>query len=363
MSSPELKPISWDTKLNCVSVIDQTILPEELKFVTICDHYMMADAIKQMLVRGAPLIGISGAFGLVLAIKNNEDFDQAYKTLIETRPTAVNLKWALDEMKAVYERLKVEDKNKDEIFNALLAKATEILEDDKNRCIQMSEKAADYIEKLFEDKLNKGEGLRVMTHCNAGALATAGYGTALGVIRTLQKRGLLHMVFANETRPRMQGSRLTVWELSYDNIPVTLNCDNSVAYLMQSSSIDLVVVGADRITANGDVANKIGTSQVAIMAEHFDIPLIVAAPESTIDRNLESGKEIPIEFRSANEISHINGKSCTVDDKQKDYGNVEYFNPAFDVSPNELIHKIFTENGEFMTENYQKDKNLALSKS
>jgi methylthioribose-1-phosphate isomerase len=325
----QLSPLLWDDQRQIAKVIDQRLLPYELKYLEINTVEQMANAIKEMLVRGAPLIGIAAAFGMVLAAKNNNDLLNADKILRSTRPTAVNLMWALDEMQAILKMAKLDDKKN--IFERLLQKALWIQEDDLARCKAIGEQGLALLSK-FKKKL------RIMTHCNAGALATAGYGTALGVVRSLFANNLLEIVYANETRPRQQGARLTVWELDYDGIPVILNTDNMAGYLMQQGLIDAVIVGADRITANGDVANKIGTYSLAVLAKYHRIPFYVAAPKSTFDYSIQNGSEIVIEQRSSIEVTHINGINCSVE-------NIACVNPAFDTSPRDLITAIITEDG------------------
>lgn len=320
----ELRPLIWNADKEIVKLIDQRALPYELKYIEISTPQEMAQAIKDMVLRGAPLIGIAAAYGMALAAKLGEDLSATDKLLRSTRPTAVNLMWALDQVQGLRN------------YQEILAKAHWILEDDIARCKAMSKHAAEYIKTKHGKKK-----LRIMTHCNAGALATGGYGTALGVIRTLFQKGLVAMVYADETRPRQQGSRLTAWELAHDGIPVTLNTDNMAAHLMKQGLVDLVVTGADRITSNGDAANKIGTYGLAIVAKHHNVPFFVIAPESTVDRTLNSGNDIPIEERCYSEVSHINGESCTAAQ------GVSFVNPGFDVTPRELIEAIFTENGLF----------------
>lgn len=340
----------------------------------------MAFAIKDMIIRGAPLIGIGAAFGMAMAARDAVDLDEADKVLRATRPTAVNLMWALDECKKVifaeaHERPACSTADSEVLYNKLLEKANWILEDDIARCKEMSRVGMEYIKNKF--KLTKSESvslgsqvqglrepqggaskfananesehnaaigfpkLRILTHCNAGALATGGYGTALGVIRSLHEEGLVEMVYSDETRPRQQGSKLTAWELAHDGIPVTMISDGMAAHSMKQGLIDLVVVGSDRITANGDAANKIGTYQVAIAAQYHQVPFFVAAPHSTIDMSLEHGDLIPIEERDPSELHTINGGLVTASE------GVNFFNPGFDVTPNALIEAIFTEKGLF----------------
>ena len=379
----ELKPIIWCDETQEVNLIDQRLLPYELKYLSIKNHSEMAAAIKDMVLRGAPLIGISAAYGMVLAVRNlNEELKETERSSYEifdfilaelqkadhelrsTRPTAVNLMWALDICRKTISSFfnsYLEDNGFEEghkinvndvlhsLYEELLELAHWILEDDIKRCKAMGDFGAEYIKEKFKDKISKGKKLKIMTHCNAGALATGGYGTALGVIRSLHRDGLVEMVYSDETRPRQQGSRLSVWELAYDQIPVTMNTDNMSAHLMKQGLIDLVVTGSDRITANGDAANKIGTYQLAIAANYHKIPFYVAAPMSTVDKSLAHGDLIPIEERSYEEVSHINSKACTFIKSAEDtnFGEVKFVNPGFDVTPNELIEAIFTEEGLF----------------
>ena len=377
LSNPTtIKPLTWNEDKELVEVIDQRLLPAEFKIIEITSSEEMAFAIKDMIIRGAPLIGVGAAFGMALAAKSGEDFCEADKLLRGTRPTAVNLHWALDQIQEVLKSCELDDR--ETIYKKILAKAKWILEDDIERCFRMSEHAANYIkENIFNrlleklpdarlarnvkaeltpssmmtshDERNAADGtlqlvarkLKIITHCNAGALATGGYGTALGVIRTLAAENLIEIVYVDETRPRQQGARLTAWELAHDGIPATLVTDNMAAHIMKVHDVDCVIVGSDRITANGDAANKIGTYGLAIIAKHHNVPFFVIAPESTVDRSLSHGDLIPIEERHHEEVSHINGKSCTA------AKGVGFFNPGFDVTPHELIEKIFTENGAF----------------
>jgi methylthioribose-1-phosphate isomerase len=244
--------------------------------------------------------------------------------------------WALDEIQSVIKNSA--NTEKEFLSQELLKKAKSIHTEDYLSCKKMSEIAADYIKNKFGRKK-----FRIMTHCNAGALATGGYGTALGLIRELFSEDLVEMVYSNETRPRQQGSRLTAWELAYEGIPVTMLSDNMAAHCMKQGMIDFVIVGADRITANGDAANKIGTYQVAIVANFHNIPFYVIAPESTIDRTLASGDLIPIEERDSAELHTINDQLVTAS------AGVDFFNPGFDVTPNALIEAIFTEKGLYRT--------------
>lgn len=381
-----LSPLLWNEENSFLSLIDQRALPYELKYIKIHSHNEMAEAIQDMVVRGAPAIGIAAAYGVVLAAQSllaNLDsklqfkdksldlvgrlrsyFNQVDKLLRSTRPTAVNLMWALDRQKKVikealkkFSETQSLDKSNFEsleiaIFEKTLEEAKSIHQGDIDRCKKISEVGANYIKGKFAQRISEGKKLRIMTHCNAGALATGGYGTALGVVRKLHEEDLVEMIYSNETRPRQQGARLTVWELAYDQIPVTLVADTSSAHMMKEQMIDLVIVGSDRIAANGDLANKIGTYQLAISASYHDIPFYVAAPMSTVDMSLKSGGEIPIELRSSEEISHINAQPCTVIeslDGKSELGesSVGFYNPAFDVCPAALVEQIFTEDGLF----------------
>lgn len=332
-----MQALYWNDEKQSVMVLDQRELPYREVWIEIKTYTEMAKAIQDMLLRGAPLIGIAAAFGMALAAKDKADLCIADKILRETRPTAVNLMWALDQVQDLLQSIIMDEPQS--IYQKILRKAKWIQQDDLNRCKAMSEHACAYLKNKFSNKLYQGYKLKVLTHCNAGALATGGYGTALGIIRSLHEANILEMVFANETRPRQQGSRLTAWELAYEKIPVTLNTDTMPAYLMQNSMIDCVIVGADRISLNGDCANKIGTLQLAIVAKYFDIPFFVAAPKSTIDYSIQTGSQIVIEQRDYSEINMINGKLCTPSK------GVNFINPGFDVTPNYLIEAVFTEDG------------------
>lgn len=329
-----LSPIQWNNERNIVEIIDQRLLPYKLEWLEIKSVKEMAQAITDMALRGAPLIGISAAYGMALAVKEGMNLTQADQILRSTRPTAVNLMWALDEIQSVISTALPEN-----LFNAVLERAKTIHREDFESCKKMSEIAAEYIKNKFGKKK-----FRIMTHCNAGALATGGYGTALGLIRELAQENLVEMVYSNETRPRQQGSRLTAWELAYEGIPVTMLSDNMAAHCMKQGMIDFVIVGADRITANGDAANKIGTYQVAIVAKFHQVPFFVIAPLSTVDQKLASGDLIPIEQRDPAELHTINNQLVTAS------SGVEFFNPGFDVTPRELIEAIFTEDGIFRLE-------------
>ena len=325
-----LKTIEW--KDNSVIMIDQTKLPNSLEYVTYTDYNQVANAIRTLVVRGAPAIGVSGAFGLALAaLQSNakekdqliQDLKTAKKILFETRPTAVNLSWGLDKIMKITEQCKTVS----EIRDNVIAKAKEMAEDDVNINKKMGKNGAE----LFQNNDT------IMTHCNAGALATVGYGTALGVIRATNESGKNIKVIATETRPVQQGSRLTAFELKHDGIDVSLIPDTAVGYTMANGLVNGVVVGADRILRTGHVFNKIGTYQVATMAKQHNIPFYVAAPLSTFD--LKSNPEnVVIEQRKASEVTGI-GDTKTAPD------GIDVINPAFDMTPPELISGIITENG------------------
>lgn len=325
-----LKTIEW--KDNTVIMIDQTKLPNELVFVKYTDYRQVADAIRNMVVRGAPAIGVSGAFGLALAALQSKaktkesllaDLEKARKVLFETRPTAVNLAWGLEKIMNVAK----EGNDVSEIKKTVVEAAKQMAEEDIETNMKMGKNGA----ALFENNDI------VMTHCNAGALATVGYGTALGVIRATKESGKNIKVIATETRPVMQGSRLTAFELKHDGIDVNLIPDTAVGYVMSKGLVTKVIVGADRILRTGHVYNKIGTYQVAIMAKQHDIPFYVAAPLSTFDLKSKP-EDVIIENRKASEVTMIAGKKTAPD-------GIEVLNPAFDLTPPELITGIITEAG------------------
>jgi len=325
-----LRTVEW--KDNSVIMIDQTKLPNSLEYVTYNDYNQVADAIRTLVVRGAPAIGVSGAFGLALAAlqsdakeKNQliQDLEKAKKILFETRPTAINLSWGLEKIMKIAEQ----GKTVSEIRDTVIVKAKEMAEEDININKQIGKNGAE----LFQDNDT------IMTHCNAGALATVAYGTALGVIRATNESGKNIKVIATETRPVQQGSRLTAFELKHDGIDVSLIPDTAVGYTMANDLVNGVVVGADRILQTGHVFNKIGTYQVAIMAKRHNIPFYVAAPLSTFD--LENKPEdVTIEQRKASEVTGIGDKKTAPD-------GIDVINPAFDITPPELISGIITENG------------------
>jgi methylthioribose-1-phosphate isomerase len=328
-----IKTLEW-TEAG-VRFIDQTKLPTEEAYVTCKSYEEVADAIRTMIVRGAPAIGVAAAMGVALGTLQSSaktmpelerEFDTVCNVLAGTRPTAVNLFWAIRRMRDRFEQLRAQPLEK--IRQELVAEAQRMLVEDIAANEAMGKHGA---------VLMPSSG-GVLTHCNAGALATAGYGTALGVIRAAVESGKQIQVFADETRPFLQGSRLTAWELMKDNIPTTLIADNMAGAMMRLGKIDAVVVGADRIAANGDVANKIGTYTVAVLAKEHGIPFYVAAPISTVDLNTTDGSKIPIEQRASTEVTHLAGKQIAPD-------AVRVENPAFDVTPSKYVTAIITERG------------------
>lgn len=333
----QVHPIHWQD--NQVSLIDQTFLPNEFKLKKINTAQEMAQAIKTMVVRGAPAIGVAAAYGIFLGsreIKETDSKDLFLQKLAliaqmlgETRPTAVNLFWAISRMMEV---AKNTQGTIDKIKERLFLEAQMIQLEDIETCLSIGEQGLSILPQSPE-KLN------ILTHCNAGALATAGYGTALGVIRSAWSNGRLNRVFADETRPRLQGAKLTVWECVHEGIPVTLLTDNMAAHCMKQGLIHAVIVGADRIAANGDTANKIGTYGLAVVSQKHNVPFYVAAPLSTIDFSLATGALIPIEERNPEEIYRI-GDTLLCPEK-----GVDFYNPAFDVTDAELITAIITEKG------------------
>jgi len=316
-----------------IDLIDQTLLPQQVKVLHIYKLEELEEAIKTMRIRGAPAIGIVAGYGVVLGIQNlfisgrlnREAIDEVFRRLSDTRPTAVNLFWALNRMKKVIDTVGIQDGQR--LVDALLQEAQSIHGEDKDLC--------ERIGKLGAEILPEGG---ILTHCHSGALATGGIGTALGVIRTAHQTGKSLHVYVDETRPLLQGARLTAWELMQLGIPVTLICDNMAASLMTQGKINAVVVGADRIARNGDTANKIGTYSVAVLANHHHIPFFVAAPSSTIDQNISDGSHIPIEERNPSEVRGF--KEITWAPNE-----VPVWNPAFDVTPASLISAIITESG------------------
>jgi methylthioribose-1-phosphate isomerase len=325
-----VETIEWTA--DGVVMIDQTRLPLHEEYVTCRNYEEVATAIRDMIIRGAPAIGVAAAMGVAIgvqyasAVDLDAQVDVICETLAKTRPTAVNLFWAIDRMKRVYTTMR--GKSLGEIRERLIREAQLVREEDIaiNRAIGRHGAA------LIPDRKT------VLTHCNAGALATAGYGTALGVIRAARESGKQIDVFADETRPFLQGARLTVWELQQDGIPTTLITDNMAGHFMKSGRIGCVVVGADRIAGNGDVANKIGTYSVAVLARENGVPFFVAAPVSTLDLTLASGDQIPIEQRAAAEVTHVFGHAVAPE-------GTAVQNPAFDVTPARYVTAIITENG------------------
>ena len=325
--------IEWDE--GKVKIIDQTRLPGELTYIHCSDVGNVWEAIKNLRVRGAPALGIAAALGVVVGIQDSaatdyddfrKDLEKVADYLATARPTAVNLFWALERMKTVAEG------NRDEkiprLKEILLKEALSIIEEDNRECRNIGGNGAELV----------GDGDAVLTHCNAGGLATAGYGTALALIFTAREQGKNIKVYVDETRPLLQGARLTAWELMQAGIDTTLICDNMAAQVMKEGRVDLVIVGADRIAANGDTANKIGTYGLALLAEAHNIPFYIAAPTSTFDLSLAGGDKIPIEERGAEEITCGFGKRTAPE-------GVKVYSPAFDVTPARLITAIVTEKG------------------
>ena len=309
-----------------VVMIDQTRLPVEETYVTCTTYQEMANAIRSMVIRGAPAIGVATAMGVALGVLQGADFETVCATLAATRPTAVNLFWAIDRMRVL--RASLNGQSIDVVQQRMVAEAQQIRLEDIAINMAIGAHGAPLVP----------DGKTVLTHCNAGALATAGYGTALGVIRAAIAAGKRIDVFADETRPFLQGSRLTVWELRQDRIPTTLITDNMAGHFLRSGRIGCVIVGADRIAANGDVANKIGTYSVAVLAKENGIPFFVAAPLSTLDLSMASGDGIEIEQRPSREVTHVFGVALAPEGT-----NVE--NPAFDVTPYRYVSAIITEKG------------------
>lgn len=334
-SANHIYPVIWHE--DKVLLIDQTRLPREYSVVEISRSEDMAQAIKTMIVRGAPAIGVAAAYGMYLGAReiktsDRQEFlrqlEQVAELLRQTRPTAVNLFWAISRMlHTAYEEIN----SVEEIKATLLATAQKIQLEDLETCQAIGDNGLEVLP-------TEPQKLTILTHCNAGSLATAGYGTALGVIRSAWRENRLQRVYADETRPRMQGARLTAWECVQEEIPVTLITDSMAAHCMQQGLIDVVIVGADRIAANGDTANKIGTYSLALVAHAHNIPFYVAAPFSTVDFDLSDGSQIPIEERDAREICDFGRNNvCSL--------GVDFYNPAFDVTPAHLITAIITEKG------------------
>jgi methylthioribose-1-phosphate isomerase len=329
-------PVKWTDE--GVNMLDQRLLPTEEKWLMLKTFNEVADGIRDMVIRGAPAIGVSAAYGIALGVKNfvgtniddlEEELDYICEVMGKTRPTAINLFWAIDRMKRVFANAKADGKSITEIKEILIQDSKDIHEED----IESQRLIAQFGGELLADNST------VLTHCNAGALATGGvWGTALGVIRGAVNQGKKISVYADETRPYLQGARLTAWELLQDKIPVTLITDNMSGHIMKRGEIHAVVVGSDRIAANGDVANKIGTYMVAVLAKRHNIPFYVAAPLSTVDMNCQTGEEIPIEERNIREITHVRDIQLAPD-------GIDVSNFAFDVTPNDLVDAIITEKG------------------
>jgi methylthioribose-1-phosphate isomerase len=315
-------------------MIDQRRLPAEELMLRCRDHHEVAAAIREMAIRGAPAIGVAAAFGLALGARNTRsegaslraEWSDMCATLAATRPTAVNLFWAIERMRRSFDALAAN--GGEALREGLLHEALAIQREDLAACHRMGDLGAELLP----------DGARVLTHCNAGALATAGYGTALGVIRSAVRLGKVRAVFADETRPWLQGARLTVWELMQDGIEATLIAEGAAGHLMAQGEINAVVVGADRIAANGDVANKIGTYTLAVLAKEHGLPFYVAAPVSTLDLQTPTGRDIPIEERPAHEVTHVAGRRIAPE-------GAAARNPAFDVTPHRYVTAIVCERG------------------
>ena len=343
--SDNIETLRWNE--DHFEMIDQRILPAEFEYISYTTANQVADGIRDMVVRGAPAIGCAAAYGVALAALNLQDassdefnrgMEDAFEVLAQSRPTAINLFWAIDRMRLVMNSAQGSSK---EIANILLDEAHEIKREDIEINRAMGKNGAELLD----------DGARVLTHCNAGALATAGHGTALGVFRSAVEAGKKISVIADETRPFLQGARLTAWEMVQENIPVTLISDNMSGHLMSHGEIDAIVVGTDRVAGNGDVANKIGTYMVAVLAQRHNIPFYVACPLSTIDRSINSGKDIPIEERPEDEVTGY--RDCQWAAK-----GVKVRNPAFDVTPAELVTGLITEKGVVLNPTTEKINKL-----
>jgi len=329
----KFKTIEW--KGDRVRILDQRRLPQEVCYLDCGDASSVAQAIRTMAIRGAPAIGVAAAMGVALAAKKTsshqaepflKSLEKVCQEMRRTRPTAVNLFWAINRMQKILDQVHLSGVERTK--TNLVIEALRIFKED----LEVNQKIGEYGKRLIKN----GNG--VLTHCNAGALATAGYGTALGVIYAAWAEGKRFRVFADETRPQLQGARLTAWELVQENIPVTVITDNMAGWLMTKGEINLVLVGADRIARNGDTANKIGTYSLAVLSKWHGIPFYVAAPTSTLDLTLPSGWDIPIEERDTREVTHFGGYPVAPK-------GVKAFNPAFDMTPHSLIHTIITEKG------------------
>ncbi len=343
--SENIETLRWNE--DHFEMIDQRILPAEFEYVSYTTANQVADGIRDMVVRGAPAIGCAAAYGVALAALNlqdassdefNKGMEEAFEVLAQSRPTAINLFWAIDRMR---KKMNESEGLSKEIANALLDEAHKIKREDIEINRAMGKNGAELL----------NDGARVLTHCNAGALATAGHGTALGVFRSAVEAGKKISVIADETRPFLQGARLTAWEMVQENIPVTLISDNMSGHLMSHGEIDAIVVGTDRVAGNGDVANKIGTYMVAVLAKRHNIPFYVACPLSTIDRSINSGKDIPIEERPVEEVTGY--RDCQWAAK-----GVKVRNPAFDVTPADLVTGLITEKGVVLSPTTEKINQL-----
>jgi methylthioribose-1-phosphate isomerase len=329
-----IRTIYWEN--DAVVMIDQKLLPGEERYFACRDYREVIAAIKDLTVRGAPAIGVAAALGIALGLRDldrmdsgslRKEFDRICNEFADSRPTARNLFWAIERMRRRFADIAVSS-NRSEIQNLLLEEATRIGEEDIAANRQMGINGREFIR----------SGDHILTHCNAGALATAGYGTALGVIRAAHEEGKNIHVYVDETRPVLQGSRLTAWELMKEGIPATLITDNMAGTLMHQGKINLVITGADRIAANGDTANKIGTYALAVLAKENKVPFYIAAPLSTLDLSIRSGRDIPIEERSGEEVSCFQGVRTAPE-------GIKVYNPAFDVTPYKYIAAIITEAG------------------
>lgn len=343
--SKKIETLRWNK--DHFEMIDQRILPSDFKYISYTTADQVSDGIRDMVVRGAPAIGCAAAYGVALAALNlkdasSDDFskgmEEAFEVLAQSRPTAINLFWAIDRMR---NKMNESQGSSKEIANVLLDEAHEIKREDIEINRAMGKNGAELL----------NDGARVLTHCNAGALATAGHGTALGVFRSAVEAGKKISVIADETRPFLQGARLTAWEMVQENIPVTLISDNMSGHLMSHGEVDAIVVGTDRVAGNGDVANKIGTYMIAVLAQRHNIPFYVACPLSTIDRSINSGKDIPIEERPENEVTGY--RDCQWAAK-----GVKVRNPAFDVTPAELVTGLITEKGVVLSPTTEKINKL-----
>jgi methylthioribose-1-phosphate isomerase len=335
----DVRPIAWegDARTGHVLMLDQLLLPTEERYHRFHTYQEVAESIRSMIIRGAPAIGIAAAYGLYLGLREahaqGQDvlgaLPEVKAALAKTRPTAVNLFWALDRMERAALALEnLARSSTDRFLTRVFNEAQAIHEEDIENNIEMGRLGAELVP----------QGARILTHCNTGGLATGAYGTALGVVRAAHAQGKLAMVYADETRPYLQGARLTAWECMKDHLPVTLLTDSMAAWMMKQGLVDLVIVGTDRTVANGDVANKIGTYSLAVLCKHHGIPFYVAAPLSTVDLTLASGEQIVIEERSAREVTHLGDRALAPE-------GVLVRHPAFDVTPSELVTAIITELG------------------